>query len=85
MLSRVKVRKSLNGDALFGAIRDSFAKIPDHRPANSQILLRDALMSAFAMFSLKDPSLWDYYVFLRSRFALTRVAYEANTVSNVAL
>jgi hypothetical protein len=57
MLSRVKVRKSLNGDALFGAIRDSFAKIPDHRPANSQILLRDALMSAFAMFSLKDPSL----------------------------
>jgi hypothetical protein len=36
---------------------DSFAKIPDHRAPGASIPLRDALMSALAMFSLKDPSL----------------------------
>jgi hypothetical protein len=35
----------------------SFARIPDHRQLKPPISLRDALLSAFAMFSLKDPSL----------------------------
>jgi hypothetical protein len=37
-------------------IRRGFARIVDHRPART-ISLIDALMSAFAMFSLKCPSL----------------------------
>lgn len=57
MISKVKVRKHLNADALFRAVKGSFEKTPDHRQKNSQISLSDALMSAFAMFSLKDPSL----------------------------
>jgi hypothetical protein len=52
-----KVRKQLSADALYALLREGFARIPDHRQPNPPIPLRDALMSAFAMFSLKDPSL----------------------------
>jgi len=50
-------RKDLSADALLGLVRGGFAKIPDPRPAEPTIPLVDALMSAFAMFTLKDPSL----------------------------
>ena len=50
-------RKNLSADALFALIHKAFQKIPDHRPPFAEIPLTDALMSAFAMFSLKDPSL----------------------------
>ena len=52
-----KVRKHLSADALYELLREGFAKMPDHRDAKSTIPLPDALMSALAMFSLKDPSL----------------------------
>jgi hypothetical protein len=42
---------------LFGLIRKQFAQIPEHRLKNVEIPLSDALMSGFAMFSRKDPSL----------------------------
>ena len=51
------VRKHLNADALIKAIRADFQKVPDHRADNARISLDDTLMSAFAMFQLKDPSL----------------------------
>src|ERR687884_1494429 len=51
------VRKHLSADALFGLLRTGFAAIADHRPGTPDIALMDALMSAFAMFSLKSPSL----------------------------
>jgi hypothetical protein len=54
---KIKMRAHLNADALFATIREDFAKVPDHRAANASIPLADALMSGFAMFSLKDPSL----------------------------
>ena len=47
----------MNADALFRQIRSDFEKIPDHRSKTPTISLPDALMSGFAMFSLKDPSL----------------------------
>jgi len=47
----------LNADALIKLLRDGFQKIPDHRADNATIALDDALMSALAMFQLKDPSL----------------------------
>jgi len=50
-----KERKHLSADALFGLIRSGFATIPDHRSDDAGIPLTDALMSAFAMFSLKAP------------------------------
>ena len=50
-------RQGLSADALFAIVRERFEKLPDHRPADAEVSLPDALMSAFAMFSLKDPSL----------------------------
>lgn len=52
-----KVRKQLSADALYAMLGERFATIPDHRQPDATIPLRDALLSAFAMFSLKDPSL----------------------------
>ena len=52
-----KVRKHLSADALLGLLRTGFADIADHRPAHPDISLTDALLSAFALFSLKSPSL----------------------------
>jgi hypothetical protein len=54
--SERKLRKHLNGDALIETLRQRFDKVADTRiqPTYS---LSDALMSGFAMFALKDPSL----------------------------
>src|SRR6266571_5771320 len=52
-----KQRKHLCADALFRLLHKSFANIPDHRCNDAGLTLPDALMSAFAMFSLKSPSL----------------------------
>jgi hypothetical protein len=52
-----KGRKHLSADALFDLVRSGFATIPDDRLSDTDIALTDALMSAFAMFSLKSPSL----------------------------
>jgi hypothetical protein len=46
----------LSADALHRLMACDFCKIPDLRP-KVEISLPDALLSAFAMFSLKDPSL----------------------------
>jgi hypothetical protein len=52
-----KARKALSADALHALLKRQFSAIPDHRRGNATVPLADALMSAFAMFSLKDPSL----------------------------
>ena len=52
-----KERKHLSADALFHLVRSGFAHIPDPRCEEVDISLTDTLMSAFAMFSLKAPSL----------------------------
>lgn len=52
-----RVRKHLSADALYAVLRAEFGKIPEHRKRKGTISLADALMSAFAMFALKDPSL----------------------------
>jgi len=52
-----EARKDLSADALFRTLRSSFGSLPDSRSAEAKISLGDALMSAFAMFSLKDTSL----------------------------
>ncbi len=52
-----KVRKHLNADTLLAVVKEDFQKIPDKRSANRKIAMDDALMSALAVFQLKDPSL----------------------------
>jgi hypothetical protein len=54
-----KARKHLSADALFGLLRNGFSKVPDHRSDGSKMTMADALMSGFAMVSLKCPSLLD--------------------------
>src|SRR5262245_50242684 len=50
-------RKHLSADALFRLVQSGFASLPDYRVGETEIALADALMSAFALFSLKAPSL----------------------------
>jgi hypothetical protein len=50
------LRKHLNADALREKLRKRFESIEDTR-VNPDISLPDALMSGFAVFALKDPSL----------------------------
>jgi len=57
MNKNIKLRKDLNADALFSLVRSGFEEIKDHRANKTKISLADALMSGFAMFSLKVPSL----------------------------
>jgi DDE family transposase len=52
-----EVRKDLSADTLFRVLRSHFGSLPDPRSGEVEIPLDDALMSAFAMFALKDPSL----------------------------
>jgi len=52
-----KSRKHLCADALLRLVQDVFCQVPEHRKGDPDITLGDALMSAFAMFSLKSPSL----------------------------
>ena len=53
----MKIRKYLSASGLFNLVHTGFEKIKDFRADNQKISLTDALMSAFAMFSLKDASL----------------------------
>ena len=53
-----EARKDLSADALFRSFRSRFASLPDPRSGEVEIPLADALMSAFAMFSLKDHPCW---------------------------
>jgi hypothetical protein len=50
-------RKHLQIDALLGKLRERFDTIPDSRVGDYTISLSDALMSGFALFALKEPSL----------------------------
>lgn len=50
-------RKHLSADGMHALIRASFERLADGRQPGAVISLPDALLSAFAMFSLKDPSL----------------------------
>jgi len=52
-----KGRKPLSADALLRLIRSGFDTIPDYRSLDAEISFTDALMSAFALFSLQSPSL----------------------------
>ena len=52
-----KGRTHLSAEALFRLVRRGFATMADDRLGATDISLTDALMSAFAMCSLKSPSL----------------------------
>lgn len=51
------IKNYLNADSLIKEVRTFFSTLKDRRSDNASISLTDALMSGFAMFSLKMPSL----------------------------
>jgi hypothetical protein len=53
----MKTRKHLSASGLFRLGRNGLKKVTDHRTENITISMTDALMSGFAIFSLKDSSL----------------------------
>jgi len=59
-LSYKKRQQKLTFDALMQTLSQEFARFPDHRRANASYPLADVLCSAFAMFSLKSPSLLSF-------------------------
>jgi hypothetical protein len=52
-----KVRNHLSADTAFRLLYSIFSSVPDLRSGEVEFPLADVLMSAFAMFSLKDQSL----------------------------
>lgn len=60
MKKKTETRNHLNADELIKTIRSVFVKIEDHRKNSPKIKLEDALMTGFAVFSLKYASLMAY-------------------------
>src|SRR5262245_16081128 len=56
-LNYKRLQEKITFDDLMGTLSEEFAQLPDHRRANSSYDLADVLRGAFAMFSLKSPSL----------------------------
>lgn len=54
------LQEKITFDALMEMLSEEFAQLSDHRRANSSYGLADVLRSAFAMFSLKSPSLLSF-------------------------
>ncbi len=59
-LSYQKRQQKLTFDHLMLTVSQAFARLPDHRRGNASYPLADVLGSAFAMFSLKSPSLLSF-------------------------
>src|SRR5262249_42048973 len=55
-----KRQEKLTFEALMEMVSEEFARLQDHRRTNSSYELADVLRSAFAMFSLKSPSLLSF-------------------------
>ena len=53
----MKTRKHVSANGLLKRVRAGFDRIKEHRAGQINIILSDALMSGFALFALKDPSL----------------------------
>lgn len=58
--SKIQTRKTLSADGLFEIVHKEAEKIKEHRVQKVDIPLSDVIMSAFAMFSLKEPSLYSF-------------------------
>jgi hypothetical protein len=56
-MEAIKPRKHLSPDAMIRVLRREFEQVPDTTPHTSKTSLADALMSGYAVFALKDPSL----------------------------
>ena len=56
----VRIKEKLNANSLLELLRNNFSLVNDKRDANRSFEFSDVLMSAYAMFSLKLPSLLSF-------------------------
>lgn len=81
----MKIKKYLNGNQFIEDIKHDFKKVTDPR-STSMIPLDDALMSAFAMFQLKFPSLLKFEETRKSKASnLNRIFKIAKTPSDTQM
>lgn len=67
-------------DYLVKKVRDSFSKVADYRSTTPEFELADVLMSGFAMFSLKDPSLLSFIEHFPTRKENMEQVYKISSV-----
>lgn len=53
----MKVNEKVSASGLYEIVRNELGHVADHRTTGAKIALQDILMSGFALFSLKEPSL----------------------------
>ena len=63
-----------------GTLSEEFAQLPDQRRANSSYDLADVLRSAFAMFSLKSPSLLAFKELTRQEEKNLKAIYQIRSI-----
>ena len=71
-----QLQQKLKFDVLMKILGTAFQKIPEHRKSNARYSLANVLKGAFAMFSLKAPSLLSF---------LKQSAPEANNLRHIYL
>jgi len=77
---RARLRKHLSADALFRTVRGSLEQITEPRNGRPKIPVADAAMSAFAMFSLKDPSLLAFEERRKAEYSNLKSIYKINRI-----
>ncbi len=81
-LSYKKRQRKLTFDRLMQTLSKAFARLPDHRRANASYPLADLLRSAFAMFSLKSPSLLSFREQSRQERRNLRAIYHIQDIAS---
>ena len=75
-----RLQEKITFDDLMGTLSEEFAQLPDHRRANSSYELADVLRSAFAMFSLKSPSLLAFKELTKQEEKNLKAIYQIQSV-----
>jgi len=77
-----KLQQNLKFDSLMNSLSQNFNRIPDHRRANASYRLADVLKSAFAMFSLKCPSLLSFKEQTKHEKSNLRSIYQISKIAS---
>jgi hypothetical protein len=75
-----RLQEKITFDDLMGTLSKEFEQLPDHRRANSSYELADVLRGAFAMFSLKSPSLLAFKELTRQEEKNLKTIYQIRSI-----
>jgi hypothetical protein len=75
-----RLQEQITFDNLMVTLSEAFAQLPDHQRANSSYELADVLRSAFAMFSLKSPSLLSFKELTRPEEKNLKAIYQIQAI-----